>query len=270
MAGGVTDSHDLQTSGWAERTLLQAVAIRGDDGITSRAAGMQDVHDRLVAVAQLTQSQPPDDESVYMTGNRAFHQLEEKGLVADVEDAQGLAADRYEVAPGYRPDDARRTEWVLTDEGFTEVRRLDERFKQELAALQRRFGRSDVWPDNVVSDGDPVTDRSTTNASHRGPIENWPREDWRPTTGAAVQDEIDRRGRADIARWRHTETGLVCAHVYRPSAEQPYLVEIRGPDIEPQKLGVFPTRHDGGTANKEFMRSHIHAQDLAEWLAENE
>lgn len=139
-------SESLQTNGWAERTLLNCLAISQGGELRSRAAGMQDVHGQLKQVAEKTNDTVPDDESVYMTGNRAFHKLHEKGLVEDIEDAALVPPSRYDVEPGYTPDDARLTEWVLTEEGFDEVRRLDAQYERELEALRRRFGR---WDSNI-------------------------------------------------------------------------------------------------------------------------
>lgn len=135
------EQRPLRTNGWAERTLLNCLAITQDGGIRSDAAGMQDVHPQLMEVAKKPDNEAPDDESVYMTGNRAFHQLHEKGLVENVEEVEGLSDDRYVVEPGYAPQDARRTEWVLTEAGIEEVRRLSAKYEEELATLMRRFGR---------------------------------------------------------------------------------------------------------------------------------
>lgn len=130
-----------RTNGWAERTLLNCLAVEGDGDVRSLAAGMQDVHGRLKQVARKPDAGAPDDESVYMTGNRAFHELSDKGLVENVEEAENLSSDRYAVSAGYAPDDGRLTEWVLTEAGFEEVRRLNEYFEQEREKLLRRFGR---------------------------------------------------------------------------------------------------------------------------------
>jgi len=90
------------------------------------------------------------------TVRRTFTQLEAKGLVVRVEelDASALASDRYDLGAlseggdptdpvdyGGTSDDARVTDWVLTDEGRREVERLDERYQAELDALAARFGR---------------------------------------------------------------------------------------------------------------------------------
>lgn len=135
------DPASLRTNGWAERTLLNCLAVVTDEDIRSLAAGMQDVHGRLKQVASKPDGETPDDESVYMTGNRAFHELRKKGLVTDVEDARNLSSKRYAVSAGYSPDDGRRTEWVLTEAGFEEVRLLNEYFEHEREKLLRRFGR---------------------------------------------------------------------------------------------------------------------------------
>lgn len=138
---GEGNQQTLRTSGWAERTLLNCLAVTRDGRIRSDAAGMQDVKGRLQEVAKMPDGRAPDDESVYMTGNRAFHKLHEKGLVKNVTEVDGLSGDRYVVQAGYTPDDARLTEWVLTEAGIDEVRNLNVRYEQELAKLMRRFGR---------------------------------------------------------------------------------------------------------------------------------
>jgi hypothetical protein len=137
---GEENKQELLTNGWAERTLLNCLAVTRDGDIRSDVAGMQDVKARLQEVAKKPDNQSPDDESVYMTGNRAFHKLHEKGLVEHLEEVD-LSDDRYVVTEGYTPDDARLTEWVLTESGIEEAQRLNDRYEQKLAKLRRRFGR---------------------------------------------------------------------------------------------------------------------------------
>jgi hypothetical protein len=138
-----TPRASLRTNGWAERALLHCLVVTDGEEVRSRAAGMQDIHGRLKQIARKPDGEAPADESVYRTGNRAFHELRDKGLVRSVSKAENLGADRYDVPAGYTPDDGRRTEWVLTEAGFEEVRQLDAVYDRELAALRRRFGRWD-------------------------------------------------------------------------------------------------------------------------------
>lgn len=129
-----------RSNGWIERTLLNCLANKDPEKLRSHAKGMQDVKGRLQDQAGNADTHLSDDESVYEGGRRAFHNLEEKGLVAEVEDAN-LSSDRYLVDAGYAPDDGRVTEWVLTDDGFEEIRLLDRLYEEEVANLRRRFGR---------------------------------------------------------------------------------------------------------------------------------
>ncbi len=87
---------------------------------------------------------------------RTFSQLAEKGLiqrVADLTPAQ-LRDPRYDLGtladdgdptdPGdysRTSDDARVTDWILTDAGRREVERLDAAFARELDELAARYGR---------------------------------------------------------------------------------------------------------------------------------
>jgi hypothetical protein len=87
---------------------------------------------------------------------RTFTQLAEKGLVRRVEELSEsqLREPRFDLGtldPGGDPgdpsaysrtsDDARVTDWILTDAGRREVDRLDERYAQELDELAARYGR---------------------------------------------------------------------------------------------------------------------------------
>lgn len=85
---------------------------------------------------------------------RTFTQLREKGLVRRVGDLEptALQSDRYDLGPAAgdptdpaayarTSDDARVTDWLLTETGRREVARLDARYAAELDALAARYGR---------------------------------------------------------------------------------------------------------------------------------
>jgi hypothetical protein len=87
---------------------------------------------------------------------RTFTQLAEKGLVQRVEELSEsqLPESRFDLGtpdPDGDPDDptaysrttddARVTDWILTDDGRREIERLDDRYSEELDELAARYGR---------------------------------------------------------------------------------------------------------------------------------
>lgn len=72
----------------------------------------------------------------------------------------------------------------------------------------------------------------------------------------AVQRTIEARGRAIIAAWRHTELHTRLVHIYEPSAERPFTVELEDDSISAPEEGHYSYRTDGGTATKALMRRY--------------
>lgn len=86
-------------------------------------------------------------------------------------------------------------------------------------------------------------------------INGWKRQHWFSNLETA-QDELDHRGRVELAAWRHTDLGTKLAHIWEPEAEKPFIVRIDDPDVSREEEGRYATRGEGGTANKELMRNY--------------
>lgn len=149
-----------RTSGHVERTIVHHLA--GADADRSGPTTVGDVLEDVAAVVERGDYGNPGIRNPEATNvrqstiRRTFGQLAEKGLVQRVADLdpERLREDRFalgELDPGGDPedpaayartaDDARVTDWVLTDEGRREVERLDARYEAELDALAARHGR---------------------------------------------------------------------------------------------------------------------------------
>lgn len=152
-----TDIEQPVTSGHVERTILNQMV---DEDGRYRPTAVSDVLEAVAAViarGDYGNLGPRSPTSVVQksTVRRAFSQLGEKGLIQRVEDLSesDLTDQRYALGEctGGDPsdpasysntaDDARVTDWILTDEGTTELDRLDARYAAELDDLAARFGR---------------------------------------------------------------------------------------------------------------------------------
>jgi hypothetical protein len=150
----------LQTSGHVERTILHHMV--GDDYDRYAPTTVSAVLDDVAAVIErggYANIGPPDATSATVrksTIRRTFKQLCEKGLVQRVEELaeSELRDQRFDLGtldsdgdpddPSAYPrtsDDARVTDWILTDEGRREVERLDARYAKTLDELAARHGR---------------------------------------------------------------------------------------------------------------------------------
>jgi hypothetical protein len=151
----------LRTSGHVERTVLHRMA--GDDDRYAPVT-VGDVLDDVTAVIERGDYGNHGPRGGGETGalvqrstvRRTFKQLREKGLVRRVGDLDRseLRDPRFDLGepdpdadpadPAAYPrtsDDARVTDWVLTDAGRREVERLDARYAAELDDLAARYGR---------------------------------------------------------------------------------------------------------------------------------
>ena len=150
----------LQTSGHVERTILHHMV--GDDAERYAPTTVSAVLDDVAAViergeyANIGPSGAAGATVRKSTVRRTFKQLRKKGLVQRVAelDASELRAQRFDLgepdsdvdpddptAYSRTSDDARVTDWVLTDAGRREVERLDARYAAELDELAARYGR---------------------------------------------------------------------------------------------------------------------------------
>jgi hypothetical protein len=150
----------LKTSGHVERTILQCMT--GDGGTGRAPTIVSDVLDDVAAVierggyANVGPSSAAAGTVRKSSVRRTFTQLADKGLVSRVSelDESTMRDSRYDLGtldPDGSPDDptayartsddARVTDWVLTDEGRREVERLDARYAAELDELAARYGR---------------------------------------------------------------------------------------------------------------------------------
>lgn len=89
-----------------------------------------------------------------------------------------------------------------------------------------------------------------------GRINGWKRVQHRNLDDDRVTDEIERRGRAVIAAWRHTDLQTKLEYVYEPDAEQPFEVRLKDDEVSLEEAGRYPTRTAGGNANKDLMRRY--------------
>ncbi|NEU58459.1 hypothetical protein [Halorussus sp. MSC15.2] len=150
----------LLTSGHVERTILHHMT--GEDADRSAPTTVSGVLDDVAGViergdyANIGPKGAAGATVRKSTIRRTFSQLAEKGLVRRVEDlaASELRDSRFDLGPldadgvaddpaayARTSDDARVTDWVLTDEGRREVQRLDARYAAELDELAARYGR---------------------------------------------------------------------------------------------------------------------------------
>lgn len=150
----------LQTSGHVERTILHHAvsddyeryapttvsAVLDDIASVIERGGYANIGPEGAAGATVRKS----------TIRRTFKQLHEKGLVRRVEELpeSALRDQRFDLGTldeegdpddptdyARTSDDARVTDWILTDAGRREVERLDVRYAEELDELAARYGR---------------------------------------------------------------------------------------------------------------------------------
>ncbi len=89
-----------------------------------------------------------------------------------------------------------------------------------------------------------------------GRINDWKRTKHRNLDDAAVQQPIEKRGRAVIATRRHTELHTKLVHIYELDAERPFKIELRDDSVTLDEEGRYAHRKDGGAANKALMRRY--------------
>lgn len=157
--GDDPDGPALATSGYVERTVLNQLVDADGRFVPTRVSDVLEPLTSVIGRGDYANVGPRNEHATVQRSSvrRTFAQLEEKGLVVRVEDlpAEALAGDRYalgSVRAGGDPtdpsdytdtsDDARVTDWVLTEEGRAELDRLDDRYEAELDALAARFGRA--------------------------------------------------------------------------------------------------------------------------------
>jgi DNA-binding MarR family transcriptional regulator len=150
----------LQTSGHVERTILHHMV--GDDYDRYAPTTVSAVLDDVAAVierggyANIGPKNAAGATVRKSTVRRTFKQLHEKGLVQRIEElAESELRDQRcdlgtldsdgdpddPTAYSRTSDDARVTDWILTDAGRREVERLDARYAEELDELAARYGR---------------------------------------------------------------------------------------------------------------------------------
>ncbi len=148
----------LLTSGHVERTILHHMI--GDDYERYTPTTVGGVLDDIAAVirrggyANIGPKTAKSGTIRRSTVRRTFMQLREKGLVRRVDDLSEseLREDRFDLgisdsdpadpnSYSNTSDDARVTDWILTDDGCREVERLDARYAAELDELAARYGR---------------------------------------------------------------------------------------------------------------------------------
>ena len=153
-------TEELRTSGHVERTILHHMAGDGTEGYApTTVSGVLDDIARVIERGDYANVGPKGAAEGTVrksTIRRTFKQLREKGLVQRVEELaeDELREPRFELGDlesdadpedptAYErvSDDARVTDWVLTDAGRREVERLDSRYAAELDDLAARYGR---------------------------------------------------------------------------------------------------------------------------------
>lgn len=153
-----SDGDELETSGYVERTILHHLA--GSSVETRQPSTVGKVLDDVAAViergdyANLGPNGAKKGTVRKSTIRRAFTQLQDKDLVQRVDelDPEQLQSDTIDLgdhdgdptaASNYdnTADDARVTDWILTDEGAREIARLDARYTRELDEIAARYGR---------------------------------------------------------------------------------------------------------------------------------
>ncbi|WP_162224376.1 hypothetical protein [Halorussus amylolyticus] len=155
---------DPKTNGYIERTILHCMADRSDvaDGSDESyaPATVGDVLDAIASViergdyANVGPKTATTGTVRKSTIRRALTQLREKNLVQRVEDLteSERTSDRFDLGTlrgdpddvtnyARTSDDARVTDWILTDDGRHEIDRLDARYAAELDELAARYGR---------------------------------------------------------------------------------------------------------------------------------
>lgn len=158
--GEASDDGQLQTSGHIERTILHQMV--SDDYQRYTPTTVSDVlHDITSVIERGGYANVGPNGAAGATVRkssirRTFKQLHEKGLVQRVEeltdaevrepqydlgtlDSDGESDDP--TAYSRTSDDARVTDWILTDDGRREVERLDAQYAEKLDELAARYGR---------------------------------------------------------------------------------------------------------------------------------
>lgn len=152
------DAADLATSGYIERTTLHHLA--GQDPEPRRPSTVGEVLPAIAAVikrgdyANIAPNGATEGTVRKSAVRRSFTQLAEKGLVQRVSELGETTLQSGDVDLGNctgepaNPteyscvsDDARVTDWILTEDGLAEVRRLDACYTAELNELAGRYGR---------------------------------------------------------------------------------------------------------------------------------
>ncbi|WP_276301423.1 hypothetical protein [Halorussus lipolyticus] len=149
---------ELRTSGHIERTILHHMAGDGSEGYApTTVSGVLDDIAAVIERGDYANVGPKGSAGATVrksTVRRTFTQLHEKGLVQRVEELSedALGDPRFDLGAckgdpddptAYErvSDDARVTDWILTDDGRREVERLDARYADELDELAARYGR---------------------------------------------------------------------------------------------------------------------------------
>lgn len=148
----------VRTSGHVERTILHSLVEDGRYVPTT----VSDVLDPIASVIDrggydnIGPNGAADVTVRKSTVRRAFARLRDKGLVRRVSDLDpsDIRDDRVDLgqlpddgdpddptAYSRTSDDARVTDWILTDEGRRELQRLDAQYAEELDELAARYGR---------------------------------------------------------------------------------------------------------------------------------
>jgi len=146
-----------RTSGHVERTILHHVAGDGERSAPTTVSGVLDDVAAVIERGGYANLGPNETAGAAVrksTIRRTFKRLDEKGLVRRVGELteSELRDRRFDLGtpdgdPGdptaypRTSDDARVTDWLLTDEGRQEVERLDAQYAEELDELAARYGR---------------------------------------------------------------------------------------------------------------------------------
>lgn len=148
----------LATNGYIERTILHHLAGSNPESRTPSTVGavLPDIAEVIKRgeYANIGPNGAVEGTVRKSAIRRAFTQLDEKGLVQRVDDldADTLQSDTFDFGTctgdpsdpasySNTADDARVTNWVLTEEGLAELSRLDARYRSELDELAARYGR---------------------------------------------------------------------------------------------------------------------------------
>jgi hypothetical protein len=150
---------ELRTSGHIERTILHHMTGEDDRYAPTTVSAVLDDIAAVIERGDYANVGPKGAAGATVrksTIRRTFTQLHGKGLVQRVEELPESQLGDPRFALGEREsdgdpadptayervtDDARVTDWLLTDEGRREVARLDARYAEELDELAARYGR---------------------------------------------------------------------------------------------------------------------------------